>query len=367
VCRYLAGEDLDYVQLYEAGVSISGIGELMGASTSQIRRLLRAAGVQMRPQGAARIVLTDEQTAEAVRRYRQGETLDAIAKGLDCPVGAVREALVAAGLVIGSTPVQRDRDVWARRGREARRLYEQYGSVREVAYRMGHRHALVVQLLREAGVRLPQRRRRDWADTQERAEAALEAVKRYGDGATMGEIADQLGRSVDVVRRLLLAEGVELRRCGGRGKPRSRPRPEPDEYRERCQLAKRLYEALGSIDTVARWMGHGNAIVRRMLADAGADVPPRAPRQEWTGPEERAEVAQRAAQLYRDGATIAEAADQLGRKWHTIRKLLLAEGVNLRPSASRAKPQRGADGSEAPSGAPTDDEDQEVRKGGRFQ
>jgi hypothetical protein len=109
VRRYLAGEDLDYAQLYEAGVSASRIGELMGVSASQMQRLLRAAGVRMRPWGAERIVLSDVEAAEAARRYRQGAALAAIAKDLRRPVGAVRVAVAGAADAAGAPRYGGDR------------------------------------------------------------------------------------------------------------------------------------------------------------------------------------------------------------------------------------------------------------------
>ena len=81
---------------YLAGESASDIGHRFGVTHPPVRRVLREAGVQMRPRGPYRRPLAGREQAVA-ELYRLGLSLRDIAALSGCSVVAVKWALARAG------------------------------------------------------------------------------------------------------------------------------------------------------------------------------------------------------------------------------------------------------------------------------
>lgn len=101
------------VNAYVAGASIHTIAEGLGVSHQPVQRVLRNNGIPLRPRGRPAGVrekaprpsrrkllaeITPEMKAEAVQRYRSGETMEVISRSVPMRYQAVREALQEAGI-----------------------------------------------------------------------------------------------------------------------------------------------------------------------------------------------------------------------------------------------------------------------------
>jgi transposase-like protein len=91
-----------------------------------------------------------------------------------------------------------------------------------------------------------------------------------------------------------------------------------------------LYERLGTVRAVAEELGVGFETARRRLVAAGADL-------HGVGgfrptPKVEGEIATKLLAAYQAGASLAELGERLGVGANTIRRRLLAAGVELRPA-----------------------------------
>jgi len=75
--RFTPDQDLAMGQLYETGVTVRQIvvsGSFPGATKDSVLHALRRAGVALRKSGRAKVVLTQQERDEILRRYEQGES-----------------------------------------------------------------------------------------------------------------------------------------------------------------------------------------------------------------------------------------------------------------------------------------------------
>jgi uncharacterized protein (DUF433 family) len=83
---------------YRSGESIEAIAAATGVNDWTVRHRLLRAGVVMRAPGRVRRPRLDLDDAEIIERYRAGETTTAIAASLGVSHHAIRERLVWAGV-----------------------------------------------------------------------------------------------------------------------------------------------------------------------------------------------------------------------------------------------------------------------------
>lgn len=118
-------------------------------------------------------------------------------------------------------------------------------------------------------------------------------VRRYEDGRSIRGLAGDTGRSYRFVRQTLLEGGARLR-------PRGAP---PVRGETPC-------EGLVDLSSLTISMG-------RITGD------------------QRVQLGQQVAQLYRQGATVMALAKKLGRSDDLVRRLLREQGVAMRPAGPR--------------------------------
>jgi hypothetical protein len=84
---------------YRSGETIEAIAAAVGVDPRTVRQRLRRAGVELRPPGRCRgYRLLHLDDAEIVRRYRAGETMPAIGRSLGVSAATVRDRLMDAGV-----------------------------------------------------------------------------------------------------------------------------------------------------------------------------------------------------------------------------------------------------------------------------
>jgi predicted DNA-binding protein (UPF0251 family) len=291
--------------LYEAGLSLGECGRRLGAGYTATARVLREAGVTIRPPGPPRVPGPDP--AEAALLYEAGHSLEECARKLGVSSFLLTRTLREHGVAIRlPRPVRRP--VTAA---DAARLYQAGHTLDGSARELGVSRATVARLLRAAGVPLrpPGPRPPDQAA----------AIRLYEAGHTLADCGRQLGTSRTTIARLLHAAGIPLRPPGSY---RTRPGPGPAE-------AAALYEAGHTLDDCARQLAVSRTAVIRALGDAGVAVRPAGP------PRARPDPGQATA-LYQAGHSIENCARQLGTSPATLRRTLADAGVTIRPPGHHA-------------------------------
>lgn len=160
------------------------------------------------------------------------------------------------------------------------------------------------------------------------------------EGATLQEIADELGRSIATVHRHLRRAGVELRPAGST--VRRHPRRLPDAE---LQRTARLYVEDGlSLRQVAEVLGVGQSSVRWRLERAGVQMRPKSqagresPFLRRLEPEVEDEIVRLYVEALRNQREIAE---EIGVTRVTVQRVLSRRGV---PGRDRAQATRVANG-----------------------
>lgn len=92
------------VELYRAGMSLSGLGSRFGFSANKVQRLLVAMGEPVRRRGPRMkgSPLTDEQIRAAIADYEQGSSIASIAQRFGVSYPTLRKALMKAGVELRS-------------------------------------------------------------------------------------------------------------------------------------------------------------------------------------------------------------------------------------------------------------------------
>jgi predicted DNA-binding protein (UPF0251 family) len=291
--------------LYEAGHSIGECARRLGAGYDATARVLREAGVAIRPPGPPPAPGPDP--AEAALLYEAGHSLEGCARKLGVSVHILTRALRENGVAIRPPRPARPPVTAA----DAAALYEAGHTLDGCARELGVSRATVARLLRAAGVKIrpPGPRPPDQAA----------AIRLYEAGHTLHSCAGQLGTSRTTIARLLHAAGVSLRPPGSR---RARPGPGPAE-------TAALYQAGHTLDDCARELRVSRAAVIRALGDAGVPVRPAGPRRTRPDPGQ-------ATALYQAGHSLEDCARQLGTSPATLRRTLADARVTIRPPGRHA-------------------------------
>ena len=261
--------DEELAARYRAGASLNDLAARYKSYPHKVRRIVAAAGVEIRPPGptAARpdqdgrgrgVLAVRWSVEDLVERYRAGASLDDLAIQCKCASRKVRRILIAAGVMIryrsgkatgnkathGTSQVppapgwplcddQSGRPTNLRSGPDmgkpllAEELAEQYragASLEYLAILCRCAPAKVRSLLVKAGVKIrPPGCRPTRPDQQRRGDEragllmpAEELVERYRAGATLIELAALCACSSITLRHILVAAGTEMR-------PRGRP------------------------------------------------------------------------------------------------------------------------------------------------
>lgn len=171
--------------------------------------------------------------------------------------------------------------------------------------------------------------------------AAAIAERFVRDRIGVHELAAELGRRPAVVRHLLEEAGLCIADvpCIGIS----------DE--DTAATLARRYSAGASIVELVRLTGIDKRIVRRLLIQAGVTLPQRH--------ETTTQDAQQIVADYRAGASLRTLANSIGCSYGTVRAILLANEVQLRPRGAAAPVARSTAPDRVvcayhPAGAPTD-------------
>ncbi|GLZ41960.1 helix-turn-helix domain-containing protein [Actinokineospora sp. NBRC 105648] len=159
-----------------------------------------------------------------------------------------------------------------------------------------------------------------------RADLGRELAVRFRRGESVGALAESVGRSTSLVRRLLTEAGIVAP-----GWPACLGVPEP----ELAAVLAARYLAGTSMENLARETGIDRRAVRRLLERAEAAPPPRSDRSRLTDTE--------LIDSYRRGASLRDLADRSGMSYARVRETLLAAGITLRARGNPSSTRR-ADG-----------------------
>ncbi|MFJ5785483.1 helix-turn-helix domain-containing protein [Streptomyces hydrogenans] len=266
-----AAETRQAIELYAQGLTLEEIGRVLGYTKHTVQRRLKKAGVERRSGGRRPIVLSKEQAVDAARQYGAGTSLTDIAEHLGVSTHVVQRNLGLAGVPrrscgTSSRAEARQRTLTAQI-HTAATLYVSGLTTQQIADEMGLSTPTVRARLAAGSVD----RRTRWGRptiTEERLLIAAEseqAAKLYGDGLTMARVGAELGLSERAVRQRLLHAGVTIRPRGKRVRsPEEQEKAEAD-----IRQAAFLYAAGLTVDEVADVMGNSPRIARRLLDSAG--------------------------------------------------------------------------------------------------
>jgi hypothetical protein len=152
---------------------------------------------------------------------------------------------------------------------------------------------------------------------QRRTQLAADIAQRFvQDRLSVQELASQVGHRPVVVRRLLDEAGIY---------DAGRTLVGTDEQETARNLARR-YRQTGSIAALVRETGMDKRLIRRALVDAGVSLPVMRSLSQ--------DEVERVAARYRDGESIRTLAASFGCSYGTIRTVLHAAHVQLRPRGS---------------------------------
>ncbi|MEN6341343.1 MAG: hypothetical protein ABFC89_02170 [Methanospirillum sp.] len=210
----------ELIAAYEAGATLTALGARTGVSDWAVRAFLADHGTAIRRSTPerARAVL-EARGAELVAAYTAGASISALASRTEICQITLRRYLVAHGVAIRChrrrTPVLSDA-----RFRELIAEYEAGATLTDLAAEIGICDRTLRRWLIARGVAMSSPlRRRAWAVLQPRAD---ELIAAYTAGATLKSLAAETGVIPRTVGRFLAARGVQLRQnCGGRPPRRS--------------------------------------------------------------------------------------------------------------------------------------------------
>jgi uncharacterized protein (DUF433 family) len=246
----------ELAERYRSGATIDDLAALYQSYPYRIRRTLVAAGVEIRPPGPSAGGLDRDPRGRGLRtvsrsveelagRYRAGASLEDLAILCGCAANKVRRILIAAGVEIrprsGVKPTTEAPDpappvtLQRRAGRlsdqaahdllqtgELAGRYRAGASLEDLSIEYRCSPNKIRSLLFRAGVevRTPGRkpatsvRRRRGGGTTALSLPVEEVAARYRAGATLIELADLCACSSGTVRAILIAAGVEMRPLG---------------------------------------------------------------------------------------------------------------------------------------------------------
>lgn len=217
----------------------------------------------------------------------------------------------------GAAPAQVDRAALAR-------AYRQEGwSLSQCGVTFGISATTAARIIRDAGVTVRPARR---------PAARVDPIKlaRAYQARSLNQCGTAFGITARTAARILRDAGVTIR--SGRD---LQPNVDPDE------LAQAYQEWGWSIRKCAAEFGISTAVVSRTLREANVLRRPAGPRPAAIDPAELARAYQHQG--------LASCADQFATSVHTIRRLLQAQGVPIRPASTRV----GRGGAEAQQSLPT--------------
>lgn len=213
-------------KLYESGMSMKEVGDVIGLSEPTVRRALKSMGVKSRPPSQRRVLSDPLSRINVVTMYKSGMTISAIANQLGHTSKVVSDILKDEGIEIRTsghivlTPSQQLKAI---------RLYQDGYSLREIGHRFDVSRMTIQEVLKEHDI---PRRSSGWSSVRRqkslftgrpsklRPEEQLAAITMYEDGMTLNEVADNLDVSVSTIASILEAHGIPRR-------PRGRPRKNP--------------------------------------------------------------------------------------------------------------------------------------------
>lgn len=241
----------------ERAQSLTAVANATGLNWRVVRRVLLAAGVQIRKKGPAPRVWSDEVLTQVTARVKARESVRKIAADIGVPEATLRIKLADLGV----------RSRYHLTPAETAQIVDRYTrgeSIQQVADHMGRsretvRYALVKEKVPLRTARTAPRASRRWpAGTLETAVARRKA------GESVARIAADLGIPTTSLRPILRRAGIT-----------SGPRPNWLTDRLRADILAR-YEQGQSERQIARAIRRSRDAVRRVLDDA--QVPRRTPR-----------------------------------------------------------------------------------------
>ena len=317
------------VELYHAGHSVEKVARLAGLSATNARRILVDHGVQIRPRllrPGTPVEHWPFLPAEMAARYRAGESAASLAALAGVKVATIREVLVALGNPLRSplgTPKARLADLRFSPKKIAE-LYLEGDSVKELALALNVSGEMVRSLLLKQGVSLRGRGGQPSATPQELVERPHEMKRLYRAGHSLEAVAEATGSTVPIVRTVLLKLGVKLRgKAGSRSvEPLLKDYP-PEKMAER-------YRSGGSMEMIARESGIGLHKIAELLRRQNVKLRDTAAAMRQP-PAARKLRDATLARRYTGGETLIEIALAAGTTVAVVRRILRDRGVTLRP------------------------------------
>lgn len=140
------------VQLWESGMTGREVAAEIGISETSAYRVLQTAGLSVETRSRRdRRTLSDDQVAEATRRYRSGENADPIAADLGCSRATLIKRLREDGVEIRAGG-QRNREWTDAERASIVALHAEGFSQEYIGAQFGTNQSMVGVLLREAGI-----------------------------------------------------------------------------------------------------------------------------------------------------------------------------------------------------------------------
>ena len=99
--RLLVGQEDEVVRAYEAGATVTSLASTYGCSTTTVREVLQAQGVELRSPGPRSPLAGRE--AEVVAAYEAGATVRELVDAFGANQRTVRKVLADAGVVMRRT------------------------------------------------------------------------------------------------------------------------------------------------------------------------------------------------------------------------------------------------------------------------
>ncbi|WP_213005267.1 HNH endonuclease [Paractinoplanes toevensis] len=198
----------EIARMYEAGAAIPDLAALYDCNVQTIRKAIHACGVVLRPREyTSNYTGSEEQRAEIVRLYTNRiKSLRDIAKGIGCDIPLVVQALRDAGVKAG-TNNSKVHDYSPEQLAEIAAAHEGGESMSSIARRLKISGKLATKLLRLSGAKL--RLRDDYYSEEKKAEI----IRRFESGETQKSIAESVKTQQSRISRFLDSVGVERKRA----------------------------------------------------------------------------------------------------------------------------------------------------------
>jgi DNA-binding CsgD family transcriptional regulator len=306
--------------LYRQGLSAPQIAQRLDVAVSQVRTLIKQAGVEMK---TARRSAKDQRFPEAKALLDQKIHPREVCRQTGIAYQTLLRWMREDGMDSGSlAPSEQKRRELAP---TVKQMYAEGKTSEQIASELGMAQGTVLRHLRREGVEI--RRHHTGSEPTKREAAMPTVLKMHTNGATNRQIADAVGASPWSITAWLRHAGLKPVYDVSDAERADRQ----EERKQRREQAVALYLDGLTMNEIAVQVGADRATVNTWVNDAGV-------RQQGGIYKRHERDAAEAVRLYRSGMSLMAVCEQMGKSHGNVRGWLVDAGVEVQSAYERKTP-----------------------------